>query len=37
MITIKFEQNRSAAYDDEKFVGECCFEIENDVWTKGLV
>lgn len=32
MITIKFEQNRSAAYDEEKFVGECCFEIEQNVW-----
>lgn len=33
MIEIKFEPTRSAAYDGEKFVGECCFEVNENLWT----
>lgn len=33
MIEIKFERNRSAAYDGEKLAGECCFETSGGVWT----
>ncbi len=32
MIKIQFEQNRSAAYDGEKLVGHCDFEIDGNVW-----
>lgn len=32
MIEIKFEQNRSAAYDGEKLVGHCDFETAENVW-----
>lgn len=33
MIEIKFEGKRSAAYDEDKLVGECCFEIDGNTWT----
>lgn len=33
MIEIKIEENRSAAYDGEKFAGECCFEVRGKIWT----
>lgn len=32
MIEIKFEQNRSAAYDGEKLIGHCDFEIDQNIW-----
>lgn len=33
MIDIKFENNRSAAYDCNNLIGECDFEISNNIWT----
>lgn len=33
MIDIRFEDSRSAAYDDGKFIGECCFSVEKNTWT----
>ena len=32
MIEIKFENNASVAYDDNKKVGECNFVETNNVW-----
>lgn len=32
MIKIKFEENKSVAYDDDKKIGECDFIEENDTW-----
>mgnify|MGYP001861084076 CR=1 FL=1 len=32
MIKIKFETNKSVAYDDDKKIGECDFINQNDTW-----
>ena len=32
MIEIKFKNNKSVAYDDNKKVGECDFVEEDNVW-----
>lgn len=32
MINIKFEENKSIAYDDSKQIGECDFIEKEDVW-----
>ena len=32
MIKIKFEENKSVAFDDDKKIGECDFIEENDTW-----
>ena len=32
MIKIKFEINKSVAYDDDKKIGECDFIDQNDTW-----
>ena len=32
MIKIKFEENKSVAYDENKKIGECDFIEENDTW-----
>ncbi len=32
MIRICLEENRAAAYDGEKTVGECCFVREGSAW-----
>ena len=32
MINIKFEENKSIAYDDSKQIGECNFIEKEDVW-----
>ena len=32
MIKIKFEINKSVAYDDDKKIGECDFIDQNDMW-----
>ncbi|MCR5607064.1 MAG: N-acetyltransferase [Treponema sp.] len=33
MIDIKFEGKRSAAYDKDKLIGECDFDIYDRIWT----
>lgn len=32
MIKIKFEENQSVAYDENKKIGECDFIEENNTW-----
>ena len=32
MIKIKFEENKSVAYDENKKIGECDFIEENNTW-----
>ena len=32
MIEIKFESNKSVAYDEDRKIGECDFIESNDVW-----
>ena len=32
MIIIKFEENQSVAYDENKKIGECDFIEENNTW-----
>lgn len=32
MITIVFDDNRAIAYDGEKQIGECCFEVHENIW-----
>ena len=32
MIDIRFEDFRSAAYDDGKIIGECTFSVEKNTW-----